>query len=157
MSSPNLRSLPNQPDQTIASGFTLLYFFRQWTTLATVINAIVTYLNSLVIPSPTPPYVPAAATQTDVTGSRSFGTTFTNLSSTQTMQVTGWGNNAGSATARINFIADGVTIWSATYGATVSGGASGFTGIVLPGKTYEVTVSGDITGLGKWVETLLAV
>lgn len=158
MSGPNLQQLPNQPEQVAPEGFNLIYFFRQWTTLARIINAAIAYLNTLVIPGPTPPYVPTVAVQTDVTGSRSFGMVFTNPSSTQTMLVTGWGVNGGSSTGQITFTSGSVgTQWSNQATATVASGHTGFFGVVLPGATYEATVSGDITSLGKWVETLLAI
>lgn len=98
----------------------------------------------------------AAGTQVDVTGSRSFGSTYQNTGSTL-RYVEGYGNTSGSSTGNLRCLtgagSPSVTVWGNSVTATVSSGLAGFSCIVPAGYFYAITVAGDVTGVVRWVET----
>lgn len=148
---PNLSSLPNQPDQVASDGFNLIYFFRQWTTLARIINAIVSYLNTLVIPGA---YVPPTPTQT-VT-SNVFATIYQNTNSTPRLvfiTVGTPGMTGGTATVKSDNSSTPSTVIGGTSAVATSASpaASAFSFEVLPGNYYEVTRDVNLT-ITYWVE-----
>jgi fibronectin-binding autotransporter adhesin len=108
-----------------------------------------------------PEAVPAqTATRNDVTGSRSFGTTYTN-SSGGVMYVTGYGNTRGSAVGSVACFVNGDADFANTATATIDGGACGFSFVVPSGGTYQIqanTLASDtgVTGVGKWIETVVS-
>lgn len=141
MSGPNLQQLPNQPDQVASEGFNLIYFFRQWTTLARVINAIVAYLNNQ--PGPPTPYTPPVPTQTDVTSLRTFGGGPYPNSGTTVMGVSvtiaSTGGLGGTATVTLS----GGSVTTCGNDSVLDTGGpdaeSMFTFFVLPGEDYQLT------------------
>lgn len=103
--------------------------------------------NANCIPTPGP-----KGTLNNVTGSRGFGTTYTN-SGTTAMYVSGYGvTPSGSATSQINCTVNGIVVYSAQYNATVTNGSDAFTCMVPPGGTYSVTTSGTSVNLQVWTE-----
>lgn len=100
-------------------------------------------------------------TRNDVTGSRSFGSTFTNTSG-GLMLVEGYGNTAGGSVASVACFINGDQGFSDTDGGTAVGGACGFSFSVPPGQTYEVQINTmtdgghGVTTLGKWIETIVS-
>lgn len=100
-----------------------------------------------------------AGTQVDVTGSRSFGATFTNSSSSEIL-VTGYGITSGSSVGSVEAIVGPLSVFSNTCGATVSTGTCGFSFPVPAGATYQIlantrtnSMGSAVTSLGKWIET----
>lgn len=95
----------------------------------------------------------------DVTGSRSFGTTYTNTYG-YGIHVTGYGTTSGSSVGSVQCLVNGGSDFANTVAATVSGGACGFSFVVPPGATYEI-ISNSLTngqgsavnGVGRWIET----
>lgn len=149
MSSPNLQQLPNQPDMVESKGFNLVYFFRQWTTLARVINGVVTYLNSLVPPTP---YAPPTPTQT-VT-SNVYGVVYQNTGAVSIrVTVTGViGGSGGTQTALTDSSNPPTTVvaMSSSTPATASPASTAMSFEVLPGNFYEVTT--DFLTITTWAE-----
>lgn len=103
-------------------------------------------------------YVQRALAIHDNTGSRSFGTTYTNSTGAE-MYVSGYGNTTGGHVASVQCLVNGVAVFANTVGATVDNGACGFSFIVPSGATYSIlanTLSGGssgVNGLDKWIET----
>lgn len=101
----------------------------------------------------------AAATRYDVTTSRSFGTTYTNPYGLP-MTVTGYGLTNGSGVGSIQCFVNGAGDFANTAGATVNGGACGFSFEVPASATYEIVentlAGGDnkVYAVGKWIETV---
>jgi hypothetical protein len=95
----------------------------------------------------------ASGTLSDVTGSRSFGTTFTNSGSTA-IYVSGYGvTSVGGDTSQITCTVNGIVVWSQQANATVVGYHDGFTCMVPPAGTYSVTTIGTTAvTLGSWTE-----
>ncbi len=93
-----------------------------------------------------------AGSESDVTGQRSVGTTFTN--NTCLMLVRGYCSTAGSGTGTIATLLNGAEVWAHTATATVEGGAVGFALEVPAGASYQVTINGAINSLVRWTETL---
>lgn len=97
-------------------------------------------------------------TRNDVTGSRNFNQTYTNPYG-MPMAVTGYGTTTGSRVASVQCFVNGVGDFANTDGATVDGGACGFSFEVPTGATYEVVINSlsggqtGVTGMGKWIET----
>lgn len=111
-------------------------------------------------------YVPVAlvllGVPNDVTGARTFSTTYTNGPNQRI--VTGYGRTAGSSVGSVQAtIANGggpTTVYANTTAATVSNGACGFSFIVPPGFTYAILANtltngmgSAVTAVGAWVET----
>lgn len=90
---------------------------------------------------------------TDVTGSRSFVTVFTN-SNTAAMYVSGFGvTTSGGDTSQIDCVVNGIRVWSSQANATVAGGHTGFSCMVPAGGAYSVSASGTTAvTLGGWAE-----
>lgn len=101
------------------------------------------------------------ATRNDVTGSRSFGTTYTN-SSSGVMYVTGYGNMQGNDIGSVQCFVNGDGDFASTATASINNGACGFSFVVPSGATYEILAntlaqSGHgVTGVGKWIETIVS-
>lgn len=99
---------------------------------------------------PIPPGV--SGTLNVVTGSRGFGTTFTNANATA-IYVSGYGiTPSGGATSQINCTVNGTVVYSAQHNATVTNGSDPFTCMVPAGGTYSVTTSGTAVNLQSWTE-----
>lgn len=96
---------------------------------------------------------PVSGTLTDVTGSRSFGATFTN-SGTTAIFVSGFGvTTTGGDTSQIDCTVGGIPTWGQQANATIVGGHTGFSSMVPPGATYECVETGTTAvTLGKWTE-----
>lgn len=92
-------------------------------------------------------------TLTDVTGARSFGTTFTNLGTTA-IYVSGFGTTVtGGDTSQITCTVNGIVVFSQQANATVVGFHDGFACMVPPGGTYTITTSGTTAvSIGAWAE-----
>lgn len=102
----------------------------------------------------------AAATRYDVTGSRSFGSTYTNPYGLP-MTVTGYGITSGSSVGSVQCFVNGAGDFANTVGATVNNGACGFSFDVPTGATYEVVANtltngqgSAVSAVGKWIETV---
>jgi hypothetical protein len=99
-----------------------------------------------------------AATQTDVTGSRSFGSTYHNVG-TIPLFIQGYGQiTGGSGDSQISCLAGpssaSVTIWSMTDSFTIPGEPAGFACMIAPGYYYSVAVVHDISSTpNQWNET----
>lgn len=96
--------------------------------------------------------------QTDVTGSRSFGSTFTNGSSN--LLISGFAREGPAGSTIGNIICNAgpsspsATTWESGFTATNVGTPAGFMCVVPPTWKYSVTISGDIQSTGfQWVET----
>lgn len=119
---------------------------------------VLTNVGGLFVPRAVPA---ATAVRTDVTGSRAFGTTYTNTSG-GVMHVTGYGITTGSTVASMQCFVDGDGDYADTDGGTVNSGACGFSFVVPDGSTYEIlanTLAGGghgVTGVGKWIETVVS-
>lgn len=102
-------------------------------------------------PVPGPP-----GTLTDVTGSRAFGTTFTN-GGTAALYVSGFGvTTTGGDTSQIDCTVNGIPTWGQQANATVVGAHTAFTSMVPAGGTYVCVASGTTAvTLGKWTELVL--
>lgn len=93
-----------------------------------------------------------------VTGSRSFGTVYQNLTG-QEMWISGYGLTSGSLTGELTAFVDTVNppltdVWGDESTATVAGGKAGF-GFVVPNNYYyklAISAGTGISSLGKWVE-----
>ncbi len=102
------------------------------------------------------------ASRSDVTAGRAFGVTYTN-STGYVLFVTGYGTTIGGTVGSVQCFVSGDADFSNTVGATVDGGACGFSFVVPAGATYSVaanTLTGarsGVTGLGKWIETAVAI
>lgn len=101
--------------------------------------------------------LPVNITQSVVTGSRTFGTTFHNTSGSALL-ATGYGTTSGSSTGSITCnVGSGSpsqVIWSNQVTATVSSGHAGFECPVPNGFFYSVTVTGAVSSTpGLWVES----
>lgn len=111
------------------------------------------------VPQNLPAQIPVAV-RNDVTGSRSFGPTFTNTTG-YPVYVSGFGVATGSSVGSLQAFINGDPDYSITQGSTLDGGALGFCFLVPNGFTYSVqanTISGGqpgIVGLGKWIETVI--
>lgn len=103
----------------------------------------------------------SSATLNDVTGSRAFGTTFTN-SSGKWMTVTGYGVTGGSSVGSVEAFVDGISVFANTATGTISNGVCGFSFSVPAGATYSVFANtrtnnqgNAVTGIGKWIENVI--
>lgn len=97
---------------------------------------------------------PVSGTISDVTGSRSFGSNFTN-SGTTAIYVSGFGvTTSGGGTSQMTCIVNGIAAGSWQANATVAGDHSGFSCMVPPGMIYQVdaTSTGTTLTLGSWTE-----
>lgn len=100
------------------------------------------------------------STRNDVTGARSYGTTYTNTSG-GVMYVTGYGTTVGSTVGSVQCVVNGGGDFANTVGATVDGGACGWSFVVPAGSTYGIlanTLTGNrngVNGIGKWIETVV--
>jgi len=120
--------------------------------LSTEINLILAQLASLNAPG----------TMSVVTGSRSFGTTYTNTSSSAKMVSVILGRNSGSSgDTRLDGTVQGQIVSSNTVSTTLTGGTNGITFIVPSGATYSASATG-VGGspsffLQQWTEWSLSV
>lgn len=98
----------------------------------------------------------------DVTGARGFGATYTNTSG-GVMYVTGYGTTVGSDVGSVACFVNGDVVFANTVGATVDGGACGFSFVVYNGGSYQIqanTLTGGrngVNGLGKWIESVVTI
>jgi len=99
-----------------------------------------------------------SSTQNDVTGSRSWGTGFTN--STGSMLIvsgfttTPGGSSTGTITCMVGPSSPSLEVWGNEYTATVNNAPVAFFCIVPNTFHYEITTSGDIASTpSKWIET----
>lgn len=96
--------------------------------------------------------------QTDVSGSRAFGTTYHNTTGAALL-ATGWGITSGSSTGNIACLvgpsSPSLTVWENDATATLSSGHSAFFCPVPNGYFYTVAVGGAVNGgVGRWVESV---
>lgn len=123
---------------------------------------VLTGNGSTYVPVSLPTVPPLSAARNDVTGSRGFGTAYTNTSG-GVMYVSGYGTTTGSSVASVAVFIDGDGDFADTDGGTVDGGACGFFFVVPPGSTYQIqinTMTGGghgVTSVGKWIETVVTV
>lgn len=119
---------------------------------------VLTGNGSTYVPQPLPAAPVLTFTRNDVTGDRNFNTTYTNPYG-MPMTVTGYGTTTGSRVASVQCFVNGIGDFANTDGATVDGGACGFSFEVPTGATYEVVINSlsggqtGVTGMGKWIET----
>jgi hypothetical protein len=98
------------------------------------------------------------ANRYDVTGARGFNIAYTNSYGVP-IHVTGYGNTVGSTVGSVQCFVNGDGDFANTVGATVDGGACGFSFMVPAGATYEIVANSltggrpGVTGVGKWIET----
>jgi hypothetical protein len=99
-----------------------------------------------------------APIKSDVTASRTFGSTYHNTGSTL-LYVTGYGQvQGGSGDSQISCLmgpsSPSVTTWSMTDSFTVAGEPAGFVCLIPPGYYYEVAVQNHISSAPQqWNET----
>lgn len=104
--------------------------------------------------------ITAAGVPVDVTGSRTFGTIYTNTNAF-TLQASGFGVAVtGSATNNISCLVGPTSpptmiVWSETNGATTAGGAAGFICPRIPATWfYEVNKTNDLSATpSSWIES----
>lgn len=109
-------------------------------------------LTTVTCASPTP-----TVTAVDVTGSRSFGTTFHNTGGP--MMVSGFalegpsGSGIGQISCQAGPSTPSMELWASGYTSTNIGTPAGFSCLIPQGYFYEITKSGDIAALSAWIET----
>lgn len=102
-------------------------------------------------------------TRNDVTGSRSFNTSFTNPYG-KPMMVTGYGNVRGNDVGSVQCFVNGDGDFATTVTATVDNSACGFSFHVPTGGTYQINANtlannqgSAVTSVGKWIETVISI